>query len=100
MFFVRVVQLQWNPVITTSVYATPRLYRQISCGNNYFLTVNHNAILLGYNVTRGYLYKIFSPFHDVITDFDYISLRKVVSCSFHRQILVRPTACVVKPLCW
>jgi len=70
VLFVRIVQLQWNPVKRTSVYATSRLYRQISCGTNYFLTVNHNVILLGYNDTRGYRHKIFSPFQDVITDFD------------------------------
>ena len=37
--------LQLNPCITTSVYATPRLYRQILCGTNQFLTANHNITL-------------------------------------------------------
>ena len=70
MRFVLIVQLQGNPVITTSVYATSRLNRKISCGTIYFLTVNHNVILLDYNDSSGYRHKIFSPFYDVITDFD------------------------------
>jgi hypothetical protein len=41
-----------NRVATTSVYATPRLYRQILCGTNEFLTVNHNVVLLRYNNAR------------------------------------------------
>jgi hypothetical protein len=45
-------EIQSNPVITTSVYATPLLKRQIFCGTNKFLTVNHDIILLGYNDTR------------------------------------------------
>jgi hypothetical protein len=44
--------LQSNPVVTTSVYTTPRLYRQTFCGTNSFLTANHNITLLGYNDTR------------------------------------------------
>jgi hypothetical protein len=44
---------QPNPVITTSVNTTPRLYSQIYCGTNSFVTVNHNnIILLGYNDIR------------------------------------------------
>ena len=43
--------IQSNPVITTSVY-TPRIERQMVSGNNEFLTVNRNVILLGYNNSR------------------------------------------------
>ena len=64
--------VQRSPVITTSVYTVPRLQRQIFCGSNYFLTVNHNITLLDYNNTRLSRCKIFSPFHDVITKFDSI----------------------------
>jgi hypothetical protein len=39
-------------LLTTSVYTTPRLYRQVFCGTNHFLTANHNVTLLGYNDTR------------------------------------------------
>jgi hypothetical protein len=34
-------QIQLNPVITTSVYATPRLHHQIFCRTNKFRSVNH-----------------------------------------------------------
>jgi hypothetical protein len=43
----RNTHVESNPVITTSVCATPRLYRQMFCGTNKFLTVNYNIILLG-----------------------------------------------------
>ena len=36
---------KFNPVITTSVYATPRLHRQVFLGTNWFLSVNHNITL-------------------------------------------------------
>ena len=45
------LQLQSNPVITTLVYMTPRLYSEMFCGTNYFITVNHNILLLSYNDT-------------------------------------------------
>jgi hypothetical protein len=45
-------QIQVNPVITTSVYATPRLYRQIFCGTNKFRTVNHNITQLSFITTQ------------------------------------------------
>ena len=46
------VGLQRNPVITTSVYATPRLQRQILCGAKLFVTVNHTITLVSYNDTK------------------------------------------------
>jgi hypothetical protein len=36
----------------------------------FFLTADHNIILLGYNNTPLLGHKMFSPFHDVITAFD------------------------------
>jgi len=44
--------VQSNPVITTSIYATPRLCRQIISGASSFLTVNHSFILVGNKITR------------------------------------------------
>ena len=46
------VKVEANPAITTSVCVTPHLWRQIFCGANYLLTVNHNIIVLGYNDTK------------------------------------------------
>ena len=43
---------RWDPVITTLVYALPRLYRQMLCGTKQFLTVSRNIILLACNNTR------------------------------------------------
>ena len=43
-----------RPVITTSVYATPRLYRQTYRGTYQFVTVNHNITPLGSNNARLY----------------------------------------------
>ena len=66
-------QLEWSPVKTTSVYTAPHLQRQIFCGTNELLIINRNIILLGHNGTSLQRHKIFSPFHDVITDFDTTS---------------------------
>jgi len=41
-----------NLVITTLVYMTPRLYGHMFCGTNYFITFNHNILLLRYNDTH------------------------------------------------
>jgi hypothetical protein len=57
--------MQSNPVITTSVYATPCPYRQIFCGTNWFLAVNHNIMLLDYKKILFITHKLFSPLHDV-----------------------------------
>jgi hypothetical protein len=45
---------------------------QNCCGTNQLLTVRHNTILIGYNNTCLLRHKIFSPFHDVIINFDCI----------------------------
>jgi hypothetical protein len=65
---------QSNPVITTSIYSTPRLCRQIISGAISFLTVNHNFILVGNNNPRLKRHKIFFHFYDVMTDFYCICL--------------------------
>ena len=57
---------------TTSVYTTNRFQCHIFCSSSQFLAVKHNIILLGYNNTRLYRHKIFSPFHDVITEYNCI----------------------------
>jgi len=44
--------IQPNPVIMTSVYATPCPYLQVVCGTRWFLTVNRNIALFGYNDTK------------------------------------------------
>jgi len=43
-----------SPVITTSAYATHRLYRQTLLGTYQFVTVNRNITLLRSNNTRLY----------------------------------------------
>jgi len=43
-------KIELNAVIT-SLFATPRLQHQIFCGTNYFLTINRNIRVLGYNNT-------------------------------------------------
>ena len=45
-------RVQWNPVITTPVFATPRPWRPIFCGINSFLTVKHKIIRLSLTNTR------------------------------------------------
>jgi len=40
-----------NLVITTSVYVTACLWRQIICGTNWFFTINHNIVFLSYSNT-------------------------------------------------
>jgi len=47
-------EIESTPVITISVYVAPRLLRQISCGTNQLLTVNHNISILGHNNTLVY----------------------------------------------
>lgn len=64
------VEFQLCLVVTKSVFGNPSLQRQILCGTNSFLTVNHNITLLGYNNTRLYDHTIFSPFHDSVAEFD------------------------------
>jgi len=44
-------KIQLNTVITTSLFAKLRLQHRIFYGTNYFLTVNLNIIVLGYNNT-------------------------------------------------
>ena len=39
--------IQSDLVILASIYVTPHLLRQIFFGTKYFITVNHNIILLG-----------------------------------------------------
>jgi hypothetical protein len=39
--------IQSTPVIATSAYGIPHLYRQVFCGASYFLTTNLNIIQLG-----------------------------------------------------
>ena len=56
------MKLQSNPVITTSVNATPRLMRQLFCGTNYCWP-------------RLEQHKMFIPVSDAITEFDYILYR-------------------------
>jgi hypothetical protein len=55
-------------VITTKVYTTPRLWHQIFCGTDYFLTVNHNVTILsplhGCNRVRLYMFNKISH-HDI-----------------------------------
>ena len=46
---IRNYEIQSEPVITTSVYITRRLLRQIFCGTNQLLAVNRNIMLLDYN---------------------------------------------------
>ena len=43
---------EWNPVITTSVYTTSRLWSQMFCGTISFDTVYKNVTLLGYKDTK------------------------------------------------
>ena len=45
------LNIELNPVILISVYATARLYRQTFCVTNKLLTVNHNVTLVGCNNT-------------------------------------------------
>jgi len=41
--------VEWNPLITTSVYTESLLYRQTSCATNEFPTVNCAINALGQN---------------------------------------------------
>ena len=48
------MSVETSPVITTPVYMTPRIYRQISYGISQLFTIIHNIIFLGYNDTSLY----------------------------------------------
>ena len=43
------ILIKSNPVITTLVYATLRLSRQMFCGDNSFLTAKLNIVPFRYN---------------------------------------------------
>jgi hypothetical protein len=70
--------IQQNPVITTSVYATPRLQRQIFCGTKQFVTANHNTTLVGYKDIK---YSV----HEIITEFDCIM---ITICTIYHNIQI------------
>jgi hypothetical protein len=80
-----------KPITTTWVYATHLLWRQTFCGATWFLTVNYNLVLFGWNNVPLQQHKILSPFHDVINEFDCIvlPLLKLIVTSLYtrRQIM-------------
>jgi hypothetical protein len=71
----------------TSVYTAPRLYRQISCGTNSFLTVKQNIILFGYNDTKQSV-----PFQNAIAEFDctFESLTQKSVCPVYSRTHATP----------